>query len=176
MSNLLSSKVFFDEAVVTLSPPSKICKDSGVGGVFTRRGCHAKIRISQFRRSFNSYRWALYFLLADGFDFCKVSHIDYLHNVQVSFHSLQVVWEVGGFFAFHFQQQSPVDILLHEKEHSPKQDLGKRQLSKDVGDGGLHQKHLSYERMKGVSAWPESFLLISEHSIQLNFPALHNNL
>lgn len=72
MSNLLSSKVFVDEAVVTLSPPSKICKDSGVGGVFTRRGCHAKIRISQFRRSFNSYRWALYFLLADGFDFCKV--------------------------------------------------------------------------------------------------------
>ena len=63
MSNLLSSKAFFDEAVVTLFPPSKICKDSGVGGVFTRRGCHAKIRISQFRRSFNSYQWALFFCL-----------------------------------------------------------------------------------------------------------------
>ena len=71
MSNLLSSKVFFDEAVVTLSPPSKICKDSGVGGVFTRRGCHAKIRISQFRRSFNSYRWALFFCLLMDSIFAK---------------------------------------------------------------------------------------------------------
>ena len=71
MSNLLSSKAFFDEAVVTLFPPSKICKDSGVGGVFTRRGCHAKIRISQFRRSFNSYRWALFFCLLMDSIFAK---------------------------------------------------------------------------------------------------------
>ena len=71
MSNLLSSKAFFDEAVVTLSPPSKICKDSGVGGVFTRRGCHAKIRMSQFRRSFNSYQWALFFCLLMDSIFAK---------------------------------------------------------------------------------------------------------
>ena len=71
MSNLLSSKAFFDEAVVILSPPSKICKDSGVGGVFTRRGCHAKIRMSQFRRSFNSYQWALFFCLLMDSIFAK---------------------------------------------------------------------------------------------------------